>query len=305
MTQDLIQSPGDLGALIRNLGSRQPSVRAEAELTLKNLTSEQVDQLAKILRAEPKKMIGRLAIWFSIVMWPMVFLPSWLTFGQGGGMPPVFRFLLFGAFLAGYVILFPLLVAKPRLQGTLLYCLTQVNDTKLLGPLITYSNKLTERGVNAAGTVSKLLGGPMVKPEQLEQALLTVLRNTKPGDKIDLTVTERGGITTLLFSRSTKVVIALLALMEHIGSSSDLSNIRALEPGSKSGRASLEVREAAARCRTMIEGRLEQQQVPETLLRASQSSTPTKELMRSVAAAPQINEQVLLRTSQADEPLMP
>jgi hypothetical protein len=304
MTQDLSLSTDDIGELIDQLGSRQPAVRERADLALKTLTPEQVDRLVRILRAEPKRTMGRMVAWFSVAVWPMVFLPSWLTFGQGGGMAPVFRCLLFGTFLAGYMVLFPLLVARPRFQGTLVYCSTQVTNSRLLGPLITYTLYPTPTAATGVrGGLIKLFGGRFVKAAEIEQALLRVLRKIKPGDEIDLTGPERAGVTKRLLSSNPEIVIALLGLLEQIGGGSDLRNMRALERGAHSGQTSPAVREAAAHCRATIEARIVQQKIPETLLRASQSSSPTKELVRATLMAGPVEEQVLLRTSQVEEPL--
>ena len=203
MTQDLSLTSADVGALIQNLCSRQPAEREEAELAIKDLTPGQVDQLVQILRAEPKKTMGRMALWWSIVAWPMVFLPSWLTFGQGGGMSPAARCVLFGSFLAAYMVLFPLLVAKPRFQGALFRCVTQVNEVQLLGPLITYSTYTPDRVHGAARIRSKLSGDRLVTMEDIDRSLLTILKKIKTEEDVDLTGKRARGFNTTPFVKKS------------------------------------------------------------------------------------------------------
>jgi hypothetical protein len=301
MTQDLSAASHDIGTLIKQLCSRQPAVRAEAELALKSLMPEEVDQLVQLIRTEPKKTMRRMGLWFAVVAWPMVLGPSWLTFGHAGGMPPLFRVLLFGGFLATYMVLFPLLVARPRFQGAMLYCITQVNDSRLLGPLITHSDYGSASRARFAGNMSKRYSGRSVLPGQLEQTMLVVLRNIRPEEEIDLSVVEIAGLTRRLTTKNPEVVLELLALLNRIGGRSDLVNVKALERGLYSGRESQAVRDAASSCRATIEARIEQQKIPETLLRASQSAAPTKELVRATFVPAPVEEQVLLRTSQREE----
>ncbi len=307
MKQEAIDTTDGIGPLIQNLCSKRPDLREEAEVTLKRLTPNQVDQLVRILRAEPKKILGRVGLWFSVMSWPMVLMPVWVASSTGSGN--YMSCAVFVAFLASYMVLFPLLVVKPRFQSALLYCLTHVDAAELLGPLITYSGCSTTRPGWASHFQLKLYGRRLDRRVNIDRSLSIVLEMVKSGDDLDLTESERTGLTQRLLLRNhgvvnsanPEIVIEILRLLEVIGDSIDLPNLKVLERGSQFG---TDVKTAAARCREIVEARLLQQQIPETLLRASQSSSPTKELVRPVVTNAPAEEQVLVRASQVEETLM-
>jgi len=257
-----------------------------------------VDELVAILRKEPQKLLIRMGIWFAVVSVPMVFGPVWLTFGNAGGLPVPFRFLLFVGFLVAYSMLFPKLVANPRLQNALCYCAVKLKDKRMLGPLVARVNALTGKRREAVLALARRVYQPDVNADDVEAALLEGIKTLAPEDYVDISGSERTALRMHLRSNNVSLVLILIQLLKTAGGSGDLSLLHTLAKGGLSGRASAEVREAASACVEVVESRLRDNLSSESLLRASQPSTQEDHLLRPASDSNNVEVDNLLRASQ-------
>ncbi len=296
----------DVRLMIEGLCSRQAGIREKAEASLARLTSSQIDELLAILRIESTRIMKRMGFWFAVAAIPMVFGPAWLTFGEGGGLPVPARLILFIAFIGGYMTLFAKLVAKPRLQNALTHCAINVRDARMIGPLISRTNVSlgdTQQSVNKIAMRIYRQDAPVLVDSK---TLISALDAIEPDEEIDLTNAERFQLRMLLHSSNSALVLGLMKVLVKVGGNTDLPILRSLAKGSHSARNHPDVQQAASEALEKVTARLNTEQMPDTLLRASQPFTPPKTLLRAATPAPNENSAELLRpTQEIDTPVLP
>jgi HEAT repeat protein len=278
-----------LTQILKGLYSKKPVERQQAQQALRSLKPEEIEALIALLNHDERLTgyrIGvRLGIGFPIYVGLLfVFVFSLARFA----VPlPVVLVLLGTVTLLGFRFLLHWVFRSSlytRRQRQVLLGLAELNDLRGVGPLLealTFPD--TQVRTSAAKALVSLLPQlPCLEGSQLNPEL-------RPNLHAALTSTER--------AQDTPLLLALLRLVEKVGTEADMGMVEYLAHMAKTE----EARQAAQACLPLMRARIEQTRNEQTLLRATTSpEVVAGELLRPASGLEETSPQQLLRSHTAD-----
>jgi hypothetical protein len=256
----------DTRNLIVGLVSRDPAQRYASEQVLLELGPEGVS----LLLCELKRMRN--------VVQP---LPAALGQALAFGALLDYVWLVCGgppgpAFLPAMGVLAGLVWQLRRHRNATARLLTQVEDRRIVGPLM-----------------EALDYGDAVTRDAARRCLLRLLPQLAPADSSKLDARDRRRLNRVLGSEDEPLILAILQALPQIGDSSSIGPVQGLRRRTRSKK----VKRAATSCLPLLIRRIEEMRLSGTLLRpSSDADTAPEMLVRPVIFAPDHDSRDLLRT---------